>query len=132
MPTVFGKTSMTILNKYSVPSFVLTKSFEQFYELVNKISRSQITHDKALEIYTHAGNVLAIPELESIIGIEIKTLIAQIELYDEQIRTVEMKIDKIMKLIDTKITSVPGISGILAAVILGEIANVDRFTTVKN
>ncbi len=131
MPTVFGKTSITILKKYSVPSKILTRSFEQFHELVQKISRSQITRSKSEEIYAHAGNILAIPELESIIGIEIKTLIAQIELYDEQIQTVEMKINQIMKLVDTKITSIPGINGTLAAVILGEIANVDRFTHVK-
>ncbi len=131
IPTVFGKTSMAILKKYSVPSKILTKSFELFYELIQKVSRSQITRDKALEIYTHARNILVIPELESIIGIEIKTLIAQIELYDEQILVIEIKIDPIMKLIDSKIMSVPGISGILGSIILGEIANIDRFTRVK-
>ena len=131
MPTVFGKTSMAILKKYSVPSKIPTKSFEQFYELVQKVSRSQINQDKALEIYTHAGNILAIPEMESIIGIEVKTLIAQIELYDGQIQAIEIKIDPMMKLIDSKIMSVPGISGILGSIILGEIANIDRFTSVK-
>ncbi len=131
MPTVFGKTSMAILKKYSVPSAILTKPFEQFHELVHKISRSQITRNKSEEIYAHAGNILVIPEMESIIGVEIKTLIEQIELYDEQIQAIEMKTCQIMKLVDTKITSIPGISGILAAAILGEIANIDRFTCVK-
>jgi transposase len=71
------------------------------------------------------------PELESIISIEIKTLIAQIELYDEQNEIIETKIENVMKYFDSKITSVPGISGILGPIILGEIANVDRFTSVK-
>jgi hypothetical protein len=32
------------------------------------------------EIYTHAGNILTIPELDSIISVEIKTLITELEL----------------------------------------------------
>ncbi len=131
MPTVFGKTSIMILKKYTAPSKLLVKSFEDFYEQVQKVSRSQITRNKAEEIYAHAGNILAIPELESIISIEIKTLIAQIELYDEQNESIEMKIEHVMKSLDSKIMSVPGISGILGPIILGEIANVDRFTSVK-
>lgn len=131
MPTVFGKTSMMVLKKYSAPSKVITKSFEDFYEQVQKVSRSQITRDKAEEIYAHAGNILAIPELESITSIEIKTLIAQIELYDEQNQALEMKIGHVMEHTDSKIMSIPGISGILGPIILGEIANVDRFTSVK-
>jgi transposase len=131
IPTVFGKTSMMILKKYSAPSKVITKSFEDFYEQVQKVSRSQITRNKAEEIYAHAGNILAIPELESITSIEIKTLIEQIELYDEQNQAIEMKIGYLMEFTESKIMSIPGISGILGPIILGEIANVDRFTSVK-
>ena len=71
------------------------------------------------------------PELELIISIEIKTLIEQIELYDEQNEIIEKKIENLMKSFDSKIMSVPGISKILGPIILGEIANVDRFTSVK-
>jgi transposase len=131
MPTVFGKTSIMILKKYSVPSKVIAKPFEDFYEQVQKVSRSQMSRNKAEEIYSHAREILAIPELESITGIEIKTLITQFDLYDEQIQAIEMKIDPIMKRIDSKIMSVPGISGILGPIILGEIANVERFTSAK-
>jgi len=131
MPTVFGKTSIMILKKYTAPSKLLMKSFEDFYEQVQKVSRSQIPRNKAEEIYAHAGNILTMPELESIISIEIKTLIAQIELYDEQNEIIEKKIENVMKSFDSKIMSVPGISGILGPIILGEIANVDRFTSVK-
>ncbi len=42
IPTVFGVTSMAILKKYSTLSKVITKTFDQFYELVQKASRSQI------------------------------------------------------------------------------------------
>jgi transposase len=131
MPRVFGATSIAILKKYSIPSKLRTKSFEEFYELVHKTSRSKISHTKAKEIYDHAGNILTIPELDSIITIEIKTLITQLELFDKQIESTEIKIEQMMKLIDSKIMSVPGIADILGPTILGEIGNVDRFSSVK-
>jgi transposase len=131
MKRVFGKTSVAILKKYSVPSKLRDRSFEEFYQLVKKTSRSKISRTKAEEIYAHAGNILTIPELDSIITIEIKTLITQLELYDGQIQSVEIRIDQMMKLIDSKIMSIPGIGDILGPGILGEIGNADRFSSVK-
>ncbi len=131
MPKVFGTTSITVLKKYTVPSKLIGKSFEEFYELVRKTSRSKISRTKAEEIYSNAGNILIIPEIEPIVSIEIKTLIMQLELYDGQIRSVEDKIDQMMKLIDSKIMSIPGIGGILGPIILGEVGNIDRFSNVK-
>lgn len=131
MKRATGATSIAILKKYSVPSKVRAESFENFYELVKKKSRSKISRTTAEEIYTHAGNILTIPELDSIISVEIKTLITELELYDEQIGSIEKKIDKMMKLIDSKIMSIPGIGDTLGPMILGEIGDADRFSTAK-
>ncbi len=131
MKRVLGATSIAILKKYSVPSKVRAKSFDQFYEFVKKMSQSKIPRSKAEEIYTHAGNILTIPELDSIISVEIETLITQLELYDEQIQSVEKRTDQMMKLINSKIMSIPGIGDTLGPIILGEIGNVDRFSSVK-
>jgi transposase len=131
MKRVMGKTSLAIMKKYSVPSKVSGESFDQFYELVKKKSRSKISLSTAKEIYAHAGNTLTVPELDAVISIEIKTLITQLELYDEQINSVEGKMDSMMKLTDTKIMSIPGIADILGPTILGEIGNVERFSNVK-
>ncbi len=131
MKRVFGVASLAILKKYSVPSKLKAESFEQFHEFVQKKSRSKISRSKAEEIYSHADNVLTVPEFDSVIAIEIKTLITQLELYDEQIHSVEGKIDHMMKQTDTKIKSVPGIADILGPTILGEIGNINRFSNVK-
>jgi len=131
MKRVSGATSMAILKKYSVPSKVRAKPFEQFYELVHKSSRSKISRIQAEEIYAHAGNVLTIPELDSVITFEIKTLISQLELYDVQIQSVEIRIDQMMKLNSSKIMSIPGIGDTLGPIILGEIGSVYRFSNVK-
>ncbi len=94
-------------------------------------SRSKISRTAAEEIYNHAGNILTIPELDSIISVEIKTLIKELELYDEQIRSIEKRIDQMMKLIDSKIMSIPGIGDTLGPLILGEIGDANRFPTAK-
>jgi len=110
---------------------MIGKSFEQFYELVHKESRSKISRTKAEEIYANAGNILTIPEIEPVISIEIKTLITQLELYDGQIQSIDAKIDQMMKRIDSKIMSIPGIGGTLGPIILGEVGNIDRFSSAK-
>jgi transposase len=131
MKRATGATSIAILKKYSVPSKVMAESFETFYELVKKKSRSKISRQTAEEIYAHAGNVLTIPELDSIISVEIKTLITELQLYHEQIRSIEKRIDRMMDLIDSKIISIPGIGETLGPMILGEIGDADRFPTAK-
>jgi transposase len=131
MKKATGATSIAILRKYSVPSKVRAESFEKFYELVKMKSRSKISRIKAEEIYTHAGNILTIPELDSIISVEIKILITELELFGEQIRSIEKRIGQMMKLVDSKIISIPGIGDTLGPMILGEIGNADRFPTAK-
>src|SRR5574341_94775 len=131
MPKVFGTTSIAILKKYTVPSKMIGKSFEQFYGLVHKASRSKVSRTKAEEIYANAENILTIPEIEQIVSIEIKTLITQLELYHGQIRSIETKIDQMMKLVDSKIMSIPGVGDTLGPIILGEIGNIDRFSSPK-
>jgi len=131
MKRILGTASIAILRKYSVPSKVRASSFDQFYELIKKMSRSKISRIQAEEIYAHAGNVLTIPELESVITFEIKTLIKQLELYDKQIESIEIRIDQMMKNIDSKIMSIPGIGYTLGPIILGEIGSVTRFSNVK-
>ena len=74
---------------------------------------------------------MTIPELDSVIAIEIRALITQLELYDEQIQSVEEKIDRMMKQTDTKIMSIPSIADILGPTILGEIGDIERFSNVK-
>jgi transposase len=131
MKSATGVTSIAILKKYSVPSKVKAESFDKFYEFVKKKSRSKISRTTSEELYNHAGNVLTIPELDSIISVEIKTLITELELYDEQIQSIEKRIDQMMKLIDSKIMSIPGIGDTLGPMILGEIGDADRFSTAK-
>ena len=131
MRSVYGKTSIALLKEYSVPSNVAAKSFEEVYEIIKQFSRSQITRARAEEIYNHAENTLAVPEIDSIVTIEIKTLISEIELYNEQILTIVTMMKQTMKKINSKITTIPGIATITGATILGEIGDIGKFSSAK-
>ncbi len=131
MRSVYGKTSIALLKEYSVPSNVAAKSFEEVYEIIKQFSRSQITRAQAKEIYNHAENTLAVPEIDSIVTIEIKTLVSEIELYDKQILKIEKMMMQTMEKIDSKITTIPGIATITGATILGEVGDIGKFSSAK-
>lgn len=82
-------------------------------------------------MYNHTGCILTVPEIDSVISVEIKTLVSEIELYNEQIQALEKTISQLMSQIDSQITTIPGIGNNLGAVILGEIGEVGRFSNVK-
>jgi len=131
MKSVYGKTSTALLNQYSVPSNVAAEPFEDIYALIKQVSRSQITRERAEEIYNHAGNTLTTPEIDSIVSIEIKTLISEIEMYDVQIQALEKKIQQLMEQVESKIRTIPGIGNILGAMIIGEIGDINKFSSAK-
>ena len=131
MRSVYGKTSIALLKEYSVPSNVAAKSFEEVYEIITQFSRSQITRAQAEGIYNHAENTLAVPEIDSIVTIEIKTLVSEIELYDKQILKIEKMMMQTMEKIDSKITTIPGIATITGATILGEVGDIGKFSSAK-
>jgi len=129
--SVYGKTSIALLKKYSVPSNVAASSFEEVYEIIKRFSRSQITRARAEDIYNHASNTLTVPEIDSIVSIEVNTLISEIELYDKHILAIEKMMLQTMNQINSKITTIPGIATITGATILGEIGDIGRFSSAK-
>ena len=131
MKTIFGKTSLAILKEYSVPSNVAAKPFEDIYAMIKRISRSQISRKQAEDMYNHTGHILTMPEIDSIVSIEIRTLVSEIEMYDEKILALEKTINQLMEQIDSQITTIPGIDIVLGAVILGEIGNIVEFNNAK-
>jgi len=82
-------------------------------------------------MYNHAGNTLTVPEIDSVISIEIKTLISEIEMYQGQIKAIEKMMMQQMDQIDSKIMTIPGIGNVLGATILSEIGDINNFSSAK-
>ena len=63
MKSVYGKTSIALLKKYQVPSKVAAEPFEDIYEMIKHVSRSQMSRTRVEELYKHAENTLQVPEI---------------------------------------------------------------------
>lgn len=62
---------------------------------------------------------------------EIHMLIQQFQVFEEQIERTERKIEKLLKEYDPYMSSVPGLSPVTVATILGELGDPSRFPTGK-
>ncbi len=127
----FSSSSLALLRKYSVPGKISKASFDEVYNLLRAASASQISMLRAQEIYQYANDVLTVPEIENIIRLEMKTLISELDLLTKHKLKLERRIDTIIRKMNTKLTSVPGISIVLAGIIIGEIGDVRRFSSCK-
>ena len=66
---------------------------------------------------------------DSALSIQITHTIAQIELLDSQLNSVEAQMTEIMKFHDSVIMTIPGIGYINGGMILGEIGDIHRFSS---
>jgi len=58
-------------------------------------------------------------------------MIEQIKYIQSQVKSTETEIDRIMKKLNSLITTIPGVGKILGAVILGEIGDISKFDSPK-
>jgi transposase len=62
--------------------------------------------------------------------IEIKVLLDQHELYQEQLEKLEERIERLVENLDTPVKTINGIGKVNAGIILGEIGSINRFSNV--
>jgi transposase len=96
-------------------------------ELITKTSRGRFGTEKARQIQAQARESIGVNFLADAAQVEIRCLLAQIELLEEQQKDVERAQAELMEAIPQYITSIPGIGMRTGAAILGEIGEVSRF-----
>lgn len=95
--------------------------------LLLKYSKGHYGREKALQIRDAAR--ISIGSYDEIKSLELQQTIQRIRLLQEQILTVELRIQNIMNLIDSPISTIPGISYITAAMILSEVGDFSSFSS---
>ncbi len=120
------KVSYSLLEKYSSPEEIKNVRIDTLTKLLSKSSRGRYTQPQAYKLKELACNSIGInnPSL----SIQIKCLIKQIHLINEQVLEIETKIKSIMDSINSPILTIPGISYTLGSVILSEIGDINRFS----
>ncbi len=123
---VFGVTALAVLSKYSSAYDISKCRISSLEKILSTSSRGRFGRCKAEELKQLANSSIGI--YSSARALSLKLFIEQIIMFNNQISDVEKQIDELMSIIDSPITTVPGIGNVLGAAILSEIGDISKFS----
>lgn len=126
---IHSKAIYALLKKYPSTEEIAALKEDEISSLLYASSKGHFKKEKSLELKSLAKTSVGMKD--SSISFHVIQLIELIELYEKQIKDMESKIADIIHKLDSKLLSVPGISLIACAIILGETNNIDNFSTSK-
>lgn len=129
---MFGKTSIQVMKECTSPEQILEISTEKLTSLLKKASRGRFSENKAKELKTLAASSFAALLSSDMTSLLIRQMLEQIDLLEKQISDIEKIIASQFNEFNTKLTTIPGISSTLGAVILSEIGDINRFEKPKH
>jgi transposase len=104
---------------------------EELSKRLQLTSRGRFGAAKAQQIQQAAQESLGIPCLADAARVQLRCLLAQLELLQAQLRLVEHHLEDLLSQQEQFLTTIPGIGAVLAAALLGEIGDVSRFATFE-
>jgi transposase len=128
--TVFGATPTELLQEFSDPEELANCDIDKLIKLLEKESRGRHSENKAQELKKKASQSIGIRMGLDALKFELRILLQQLEFIKKQIKEIDKFLKKLMEGHDS-ILSIPGISTVLGAAILGEIGDVQRFPTPR-
>jgi len=96
-------------------------------EVLARFSRGRFDAEKAREIQQKARESIGVGFLADAAQVEMRCLLAQIELLERQQEEVDAAEEALMAQIPQHITSIPGVGAVTGAAILAEIGDISRF-----
>ena len=126
---IHSKTIYTLLKKYPSADEIAALKDDEISNLLYASSKGHFKKEKSIELKSLAKTTVGIKDTS--ISLHLIQLIELIELYTKQIKDIEIKITDTVNKLDTTLLSVPGISIIACAIILGETNNFENFSSSK-
>ena len=126
---IHSKTIYTLLKKYPSADEIAALKDDEISNLLYASSKGHFKREKSIELKSLAKTTVGIKDTS--ISLHLIQLIELIELYTKQIKDIEIKITDTVNKLDTTLLSVPGISIIACAIILGETSNFENFSSSK-
>ena len=128
---IFGKTSTELLSNFQTADDFENITSEQLESILKNVSRKDFVKNKITQISELAANSFGLKFCRDSFSLQLKLLIEQIKFIEAQVSDVETEIKTVLDKIDSPITTIPGIGDINAAVILGEIGDISRFSNAS-
>ena len=123
---IHSKAIYSLLKKYHSAGGIAALKDDEISNLLYASSKGHFKKEKSIELKSLAKITVGIKDTS--ISLHVIQLIELIELYDKQIKDIVTKIADTVDKLDTKLLSVPGISIIACAIILGETNNFNNFS----
>jgi len=125
--SVFVKSSRAMLQQAVSAQEFADFDLRELTALISRTSRGQFGRAKAEQIQEQARQSIRVGFLANAAQVEIRCLLAQLDLLEEQREAVERVLVALVETIPQYITTIPGIGIPTGATILGEIGDVNRF-----
>jgi len=126
---VFGKTSKEILNLFTSPADFENISADKLNLLLDKVTKKHFAETKIKQLSDLAKNSFGISFGLDSLKFQLQLLIKQISFIEAQVAEVEQKISDTLDILNSPITTIPGIGKVIGATILGEIGDINRFSS---
>ncbi|MDT2781464.1 transposase [Vagococcus fluvialis] len=128
---IFGSSSTEILLNSPLPEDILQLDTELLIETIHLASKKRFgierSEKKVMKLKELASNSFGISIAADVFKLEIQIMLEQIRLIERQIIQIESEIHEIIATQDNYLTTITGIGDITAAVIMGEIGDINRF-----
>lgn len=121
---IHTKTIYSLLKKYPSTEKIAALREKSLFSILSKTSRGHYDMENALLLKSHAKSSVGVKDTS--ISIHIPQLIQLIEMLDKQIKSIEEEIKYSLDN-EAPILTIPGISDVAAATIVGEINDIDNF-----
>lgn len=127
--SVFVQSSKAMLQEAVTAQDFVDFDLQELTDLLTKTSRGRFGTEKAQEIQKQARQSIGIGFLANAVHVEMRCLLAQIDLLEEQQVEVDNALETLMQAIPQHILTIPGIGLPTGAAILAEIGDVSRFAS---
>jgi transposase len=125
--SVFLSSSRQLLAKAASAQELATFDLNELTALLQTASRSRFGRPKAEAVQTLARQSVGVRFLADAAQLEVRCLLAQIDLLDEQRDQVDVALAQLMDQIPQHLTSMPGVGPTTGAALLAEIGDIHRF-----
>lgn len=126
---IFIQSSRQLLAEAVAPAEFADFDLDELTALLQSASRGRFGSDKATQIQVTASRSIGVACLADALRVQIRCLLAQLNLLEEQRVCIDTEIAHFMSHIEQHITTIPGIGPVTGATIIAEIADIHRFDT---
>jgi transposase len=125
--SVFLNSSRQLLAKAASAQELATFDLSELTDLLQTASRHRFDRTKAVAVQTLAQHSVGVRFLADAAQLEVRCLLAQIDLLEEQRDQVDEALAQLMDQVPQHLTSIPGVGPTTGAALLAEIGDVHRF-----